>query len=295
MILFVSGRCDIVAFFTPWFMKRLDAGFVDVRNSFYKKQVSRIYFKDVDLIYFCTKNPLPIIPYLNKINKPMLFNVTITPYKKDIEVNVIDKSLIIKGVMEISKLIGKDNIYVRYDPIFLSSKYNLDYHIKAFERLCSLLDGYVKVIIISFLDSYKNVSKNSKILNVIPFKKSDYEVIGKSFSSIAKKHNMNVQTCFEEENLVQYGFIKGDCLGKNLAFKLTGKVYPKGNLRKGNLCNCVKMADIGVYNSCKHFCKYCYANYSEEDVFSNFIKHDVNSSLLIGNIDDDDIIKERRK
>ena len=52
MILNVSGRTDIVAFYTPWFINRLKEGYVDVRNPFYKKQVSRIYFIDVDLIYF---------------------------------------------------------------------------------------------------------------------------------------------------------------------------------------------------------------------------------------------------
>ena len=50
MILNVSGRTDIVAFYTSWFMNRYHEGFLDVRNPFYKKQVSRIYFKDVDLI-----------------------------------------------------------------------------------------------------------------------------------------------------------------------------------------------------------------------------------------------------
>ena len=47
--------------------------------------------------------------------------------------------------------------------IFLSDKYNIDYHIKAFERLCILLNGYVNKIIISFIDNYKNVRKNEKL------------------------------------------------------------------------------------------------------------------------------------
>lgn len=295
MILFVSGRCDIVAFYTPWFMNRLKEGFVDVRNPFNKKLVSRIYFDDVDLIYFCTKDPRPIIPYLKEINKPILFNVTITPYKRDIEVNVIDKDKIIDSVKDISKIVGIDNIYVRYDPIFLSDKYNLDYHIKAFNRLCSLLNGYVKHIIISFIDDYKNVKKNMNVLKVVPFTNNDYKIIGENFSSIASKYNMTVQTCFEKINLVEYGFIKGDCLGVELASRLTGETkFKKSKIRKGNLCNCVEMVDIGYYNSCKHFCKYCYANYSENDVISNYQKHNVNSSLLVGKLEKDDIIKVRK-
>lgn len=98
MILFASGRTDIVAFYTKWFINRYREGYVDVRNPFYNSLVSRIYFEDVDLLYFCTKNPLPIIPYLKEFDKPILFNVTITPYKNDVEVNVSNKSLIIEGV-----------------------------------------------------------------------------------------------------------------------------------------------------------------------------------------------------
>ena len=295
MILFVSGRCDIVAFYTPWFMNRLREGFVDVRNPFNKKLVSRIYFDDVDLIYFCTKDPRPIIPYLKDINKPILFNVTITPYKRDIEPNVFNKDKIIESVIKISKIVTTDNIYIRYDPVFLNDKYNLDYHIKAFNKLCNLLNGYVKHIIVSFINDYKNVRKNMGVLKVKPFNSEDYKIIGTSFSSIANKYNMTVQTCFEKINLVEYGFIKGDCLGVELASRLTGKTkFKKSKIRKGNLCNCVEMVDIGYYNSCKHFCKYCYANYNESDVISNHQKHKVNSSLLIGKLEEDDIIKIRK-
>ena len=294
MILFVSGRTDIVAFYTPWFINRYKEGYVDVRNPFYPSLVSRIYFDDVDLLYFCTKNPLPIIPYLKEFKKKVLFNVTITPYKNDIELNVPNKSLIIDGVKQIADIIGKDNIYIRYDPIFLSEKYNLNYHIKAFERLCFLLDGCTSHIIISFIDDYKNVRRNMNSLKIIPFTKEDYKEIGVNFSRIASKYNITCQTCFEKENLVEYGFIKEDCLSKKLAYSLTGKNYKKGKMRKGNLCNCVEMVDIGVYNSCKHLCKYCYANYDEAKVNENYRNHDVNSSLLIGHLTDKDTIKVRK-
>ena len=295
MILFASGRTGIVAFYTKWFINRYREGYVDVRNPFYNSLVSRIYLEDVDLLYFCTKNPLPIIPYLKEFDKPILFNVTITPYKNDVEVNVPNKSLIIEGVKKIAEIIGKENVYVRYDPIFLSERYNLNYHIKAFERLCSLLDGVTNHIIISFIDDYKNVRKNMNSLKIIPFTKEDYKEIGVNFSRIASKYNISCQTCFEKEDLVKYGFVKEDCLSKKMAYTLTGKVYRKGRMRKENLCNCVEMVDIGFYNSCKHLCKYCYANYDEGKVLENFQNHNVNSSLLIGELSDTDVIKIRKK
>lgn len=294
MILNVSGRTDIIAFYENWFIKRLNEGFIDVRNPFNPKLISRINISDVDLILFCTKNPIPILKDLDKIKIPYIFQVTITPYKSDIEPNVSSKSDIVEAVKKISQVIGKENIYVRYDPIFLSDKYNIEYHVKAFNKLCTLLNGYVNTIIVSFLDEYKNVIKNKNILKYRAFTENDYEQIGINFSKIAKENNMQVQTCFENRNLTEYGFIKGECLSHELAYKLTGKKYKSWKARKGDKCNCVEMVDIGVYNSCKHFCKYCYANYDESIVNNNFNNHDINSSLLVGNLKKDDIIKIRK-
>lgn len=293
MILNVSGRTDIVAFYSKWFLNRLKEGYVDVRNPFNPNLVSRIDFDDVDLILFCTKNPIPIVDKLGDIKIPYIFHVTITPYKDDIEPNLPSKSKIIEAVKKISTRVGIDNIYVRYDPIFISEKYNIEYHIKAFTKLCSLLKGYVKTIIVSFIDNYQNVRKNLPYLKYRSFTEEDYKLIGENFSKIAKNNNMVVQTCFEERNLTEYGFTKGECMSKELAFKLTGKTYKKWQARKGNACNCVELVDIGVYNSCNHLCKYCYANYDESKVKVNIKNHDVNSSLLIGQLKQSDIIKER--
>lgn len=292
MILMVSGRTDIVAFYTPWLINRYREGYVDVRNPFNKKMISRINFTDVEAIMFCTKNPKPILPYLKDIKKPKLFHITLTPYLKDIEPNLPSKKEIINSIKEVSKIVGKEFTYVRYDPIFINNKYTIDYHIKMFDRMCQELQGYIKHIIISFLDDYKNVRKNIKIINPKSLTKEDYKKIGKNFSDIATKYAMTVQTCYEEENLLEYGFIKGECLSRELAWKLTGKTNFKK--WKARHCNCVEMVDIGAYNTCSHFCKYCYANYDEEEVNKNRKNHNPNSSLLIGNLKNSDIIKVRK-
>lgn len=295
MILFASGRTDIPAFYSNWFINRVKAGFVDVRNPFNQKLVSRIYFSDVDLIMFCSKNPLPMINKLKMLKVPVLFHVTITSYGKDVEPNIPDKRLIIEGVKKLSLVLGIDNVVVRYDPIFLSDKYNVDYHIKAFDKLCKNLNGYVNKIIVSFMDEYKNVRSNKNILKYRAFTREDYKKIGEAFSKSAYDNGMSVQTCFEDEDLTQYGFVKGECLSHELAYILTGKKFKSSNVRKEKKCECVQMVDIGDYNSCMHMCKYCYANYDEKVVSSNFERHDDNSSLLIGTIQSDDVIKVRKK
>lgn len=293
MILNVSGRTDVVAFYSQWFMNRYKEGFLDVRNPFNPKFVNRIYFKDVDAILFCTKNPIPLLDYISEIDKPVIIHVTITSYKDDIEPNVPSKVNVIEAVKKLSRIVGIDNVIVRYDPVFLSEKYNLEYHVRAFDKLCLLLKGSVNKVIISFIDDYKNVRNNKAILNAWELKEEDFKQIGLSFSESAKKCGMNVQTCFEDRNLVEYGFVKGDCLSVEKAFRLTGKIYKKWQARKGKKCNCAQMVDIGVYNTCKHFCKYCYANYDEDRVRENSDKHNPDSTLLIGELKEDDIIKIR--
>ena len=294
MILNVSGRTDIVAFYSDWLMNRLEEGFIDVRNPFNSKLVSRIILDDVDLIFFCTKNPIPILDKLKDIKKKIYFHVTLTSYKEDIEPNLPSKKDIIEAIKKLSGIIGKDNLVIRYDPVFISDKYDLDYHIKAFDKICKLLDGYVNKILIHFIDDYKNVRRNYNLLRYRVLTEEDYEKIGISFSESARRHGMVVHTCNENRDLTEYGFIKDDCMSKELAFKLTGKVYKKKwKARKDLVCKCVEMVDIGVYNSCRHFCKYCYANYDEKMVNDNYNKHNPKSSLLIGELEKDDIIKIR--
>ena len=294
MILNISGRTDIVAFYSDWLMNRLNEGFIDVRNPFNPKLVSRIMLEDVDLLFFCTKNPIPILDKIKDIKKKVYFHITLTSYKKDIEPNVPDKKDIIEAIKKLSNIIGKENIVIRYDPILINDKYTIDYHIKAFDKLCELLDGYTNKILISFIDDYKNVRNNYKILKYKKLTEEDYKLIGISFSEGAKKHNIIVHTCAEDKNLVEYGFIKDECMSRELAFKLTGNIYKKWYARKNVPCKCVEMVDIGVYNSCKHFCKYCYANFSEKEVNDNYNKHNPNSSLLIGELEKDDEIKIRK-
>ena len=84
MILFVSGRCDIPAFYSDWFFNRLHEGYVDVRNPYNEHQISRIILDGnfIDCILFCTKDPSPMLDRLDEISFPFLFHVTLTGYHR---------------------------------------------------------------------------------------------------------------------------------------------------------------------------------------------------------------------
>lgn len=291
MILNVSGRTDICAFYSKWFINRLKEGFVDVRNPFYPKMVSRIYFKDVDLFVFCTKNPMPMMKYIDDLKKiNCAFHVTLTPYHKDIEPFFPDKSEVIKTILKLSEIFGKERIFLRYDPVFINDKYTVLYHIKAFEKLMKVFENKIDRVIISFIDLKKNTKKNKfKELSL-----EEVEEVSSKFGELARKYNVKIQACAESYDLKKYGFTGEACVNPTTIYKLTGKIYnKKGHFREN--CHCMEMVDIGAYNSCAHFCKYCYANFDEEKVKTNMNMHNPNSSLLIGKLNDDDIIKIRNK
>lgn len=284
MIINASGRTDIVAYYMDWFVNRWNEGYFDVRNPFNPKLVSRIFVSDVDMIVFCTKNPLPLLDTIHLFSVPIQLQVTITGYFKDMEPNVLDKKQVIECIKKLSSYLGKENVCVRYDPILLNSKYNVDYHVRAFKKLCTMLKGYVSKMIVSFVDDYKNVRNNH--LDYHEPSNEEYLKLKEEF----EKNDIKIISCME--NKYQIGDEKDCCVSIKYVFERTGKLFKEWKARD---CHCVNMVDVGAYNSCLHGCKYCYANFDSKQIVSNYKMHDVNSSLLIGQLNLDDQIKIRRK
>jgi hypothetical protein len=70
VIISASRRTDIPAFFSEWFMKRIEEGVVCVADPFNPRQVGRFSLlpDDVDAIVFWSKNPRPLMARLNELD-----------------------------------------------------------------------------------------------------------------------------------------------------------------------------------------------------------------------------------
>ena len=93
--------------------------------------------------------------------------------------------------------------------------------------------------------------------------------------------------------LDRYGADCGGCMRISDYEKAIGKRLdaPKKKAAREE-CSCYLTCDIGAYNTCKHLCKYCYANQDPETVFSQSRSHDPMSPFLIGNYSEGDKIHD---
>lgn len=296
MIVSVSRRTDIPAFYSEWFFNRLKDGEVLIRNSFNRKQVSKVILnkETVDCFVFWTKNPEPLVRNLHKLDGyKYYFQYTLTSYGDDIEVKVKRKQELINTFINLSKKIGKEKVIWRYDPILINKKYSKEYHYKWFEVIASKLQGYTNKCVISFVDEYKEIKKNANILRIATVTEDDMIEIATNLVKIANKYNIIIESCAEKVDLTKYGVKYGACIDANLISEITGEDL--SNLKKDNMrdgCNCVKSIDIGEYNSCLHSCKYCYANYNSALIERNYASHNSSSPVLLGNLIGDEKITE---
>ena len=106
MIISVSRRTDIPAFYSEWFFNRIKEGFVYVQNPINPKQVSKIQLtpEKVDCFVFWTKNAKPMLKRLDELNDyNYYFQYTITGYQSDVEKSVLNKKEIVNTFKELSK------------------------------------------------------------------------------------------------------------------------------------------------------------------------------------------------
>lgn len=296
MIISASRRTDIPAFYSQWFFTRLEEGFVMVRNPMNPRMVSNVSLSPelLDCIVFWTKNPLPMMDKLDRLQKiPFYFLFTITPYDQNIEKNLPAKETILNTFAKLSGQIGKERVIWRYDPVLLSREIDEAYHLRHFNVMARQLAPYTERCITSFLDMYKKCRRNLRGLDIKqPDKRQMIELAG-GLNHIAGQYGIKMFSCAETIDYSNTGIKPGKCIDEALIQRISGyrlKTKKDGNQRK--TCLCTQSIDIGAYNTCNHTCLYCYATSDAQTPDTGL--HQPDSPLLTGQLSGNEIITERK-
>ncbi len=304
-IISASRATDIPAFFSSWMIERLHDGYCAWINPFNQKK-QYVSFKNCKCIVFWSKNPEPLIHLLPKIDSMGIsyyFQFTINDYAAELlEPGLPELEKRLETFITLSEKIGKERVIWRYDPIFLSGSLSIDHILEKIRKIASILCEYTDKLVFSFADfeRYKNVKKNIQSFDKTMAEPSLQEM--SIFARRLSEDNARLQkplilaTCAEKIELSQYGIHHNRCIDGELINSITKKssqlslfrddeqfsdtVYLKDTGQRRE-CLCVISKDIGAYNTCKHGCIYCYANFSQKHVESNLRKMtQENESLL---------------
>lgn len=298
MILSVSRRTDIPAFYSDWFFERVKQGHIYIRNPMNAHQVSNVKITPdaVDCIVFWTKNPAPMLPRLDELSEyDYYFQYTLNNYGKDTEPKLPPIERRIEAFIRLSEKIGREKVIWRYDPILFTDRYTPRFHLESFKNIAERLKNHTEKAVVSIVDIYpsKNGSSLARIgaRNLPP---AELEAFMAEMAEAAHKNGLAIATCAEDIPLEKYGIEHNSCIDKALIERITNSTLKVGQDGQRQNCGCVKCDDIGSYDTCPHGCVYCYANYRPEIVAKKMGLYDVNSPILCDEINTaSDKISER--
>ena len=296
MIISASRRTDIPAFYAKWFIHRIREGFCTVPNPFNPNQVSRISLKpcDMDVIVFWTRNPAPLIPYLNELDDlgfRYYFQYTLLNNPKELDRNGPGFERSIDTFQRLSQKVGADRVIWRYDPIVLTEKTDMRFHMETYQEIAEQLRGFTRRSVISLMDPYRKIQKRMselekkglKVIDLQDSKGNRFGTLMRTLAETAYENGMEIVSCTEDVKLSNYGIKPGKCIDDEyikIIFDID--VDDKKDPSQRKACGCVKSRDIGMYDTCLFGCQYCYATSSFERARKNHAQHDPNSPLLVG-------------
>ena len=298
MIISASRRTDIPAFYSEWFERRVQKGFLYVRNPMNAHQVSEVSLAPdvIDCIVFWTKNPIPLMKRLDSfVAYPYYFQFTLTGYGRDVEPNVPDKKgLLIPAFKQLAEQIGPERVIWRYDPIAFTPKYTAEYHLHAISEIARMLEGRTEKCVISFVDGYAYNRKALAEMGSEGIRDDQLLEFCKRLAEAVHAYNMTVATCAEKVDLDAAGIEHNACVDARLIERITGKTLRVGKDKSQRMeCGCFASIDIGSYNTCGAGCRYCYARRSEKATEKNLRSYDPSSPMLCDGLKPGDDVRTR--
>ena len=300
MIISASRRTDIPAFYSEWLLNRLRQGYVLVRNPFNPRQVSRVSLdpQGVDCIVFWTKNPVPMLPCLDEIDRlghRSYFQCTLTACDRTLERHVPKKAERLAAFRRLAERIGPERVLWRFDPILFTRTQVPDAVLREFDDLAKQLHPFTRQCTVSFLSLYEKCKRNLLGVDLLTPDDTEKSNFVRQMAAIAGQYGINLKACCDHFLQEQCGIEAARCIDERLVAAMLGQPIrlPKDKGQRPG-CGCGVSVDIGAYNTCPHGCRYCYANVSDLAVAANWASHDPCAPLLTGVLTGQETLTERK-
>lgn len=286
LIISASRATDIPAFYTDWFFRRLEKGYVRWRNPF-SGQDSYVSFGNTRFIVFWSKNPAPLLPQLSTLKERDIgcyIQYTLNDYEAEgLEPNVPPLKQRIDTFRWLVDALGPGAVVWRFDPLILTDQIIIDTLLEKIAHIADALVSYTDKLVFSFADieSYKKVSRNLRHsgVNYREWDEATMREFASRLSTLNRDNwNFRLATCAEAIDLWEYGIEHNRCIDPELISRLTPDdailqnfLYnAKTDSGQRKACGCILSKDIGAYNTCPHGCLYCYANTFPASAFENY-------------------------
>ena len=296
VIVSASRETDLPRFYADWFVERLREGWCEWKNPF-NGEMRKVSFDKTRMIVFWSKNPRPMLERLDEVEsfgcRQYYFQFTLNDYVNEgLEPNVPCVAERIDTFRRLADRIGKERVIWRFDPLLLTDKITIDGLINRIGDIGCQLKGYTEKLVFSFIDisSYRKVQKNLAGFNCREFITEEQVKFAMNLAKLNEELGLELATCGELADLSAYGIKHNKCVDDELIMRLfhddpklmeyigaeydmfEGWSIKKSKKDKGQrkACGCIVSKDIGMYNTCPHLCRYCYANTSDDVVMKNW-------------------------
>jgi DNA repair photolyase len=240
VIISASRATDIPAFHSRWFINRLEKGYVRWENRFSPANPKYISLENVRLIVFWTKNPAPIIPHLEVIERKNLnfyFQYTLNDYESEkLEQAVPPLKQRIEIFKRLSERIGKERVIWRFDPLLLAEQMSVDDLLGKVRNIGNQLARHTDKLVFSFADVFNyprvkaNLIKDSDYFNETNIHFAEFTTDKKNEMAVGLRDLLNewrtinpdftMATCAEDVDLERYGIAHNKCIDDELMIRL---------------------------------------------------------------------------
>lgn len=294
MILSVSRRTDIPAFYAEWFFQRLKEGWLLTRNPFNPRQIKYLSLapQDVSVLVFWTKDAGPMLSQLPQLApRPFLFQYTLHDYGPELEPGFGPLPQRLDTFRRLADHIGPRRLLWRYSPVIVSAKYPWSWHLDSFGRLAEALRGYTDECRLAFVDFYSKLNKALGELGALKLTPQAQAELAGALAEEAARFSIKVSGC-AQPHLTAAGVEAGGCLeARRLEEICSRPLKLKRDKNQRPDCLCVESLDVGRYNSCPGGCLYCYANRSPAEAARRAAALDIFSPLLADQLRPEDKFK----